>query len=223
LTTSPEPAKNIEIKENAQAFVSNGENTRFKFINNATCVVYVSFDAQKTAGKITTIVEMLKGKSELVSQLPPGEVYKSFNVWVGNNGFAIEKNIDNAVVCFKVEKDWIKKNNIDPSTITLDRYDGKKWDQLPTTTSGEDEDFLYFIAKTPEFGSFAIAVEKNQNLDSHIKDISPSAKEIIPEENSSNTKGNVEKEQNQKIPGFDMVLSIAAIFAALIYKGNRKY
>ena len=181
LTTSPEPAKNIEIKENAQAFVTNGENTRFEFINNATCVVYVSFDAKKTAGKTTAIVEMLKGKSELVSQLLPGEVYKSFNVWVGNNGFAIEKNIDNAVVCFKVEKDWIKKNNIDQSTITLDRYDGKKWDQLPTTPSGEDGKFLYFVASTPEFGSFAISAEKNQNLDSKIENINPSAKEKVHE------------------------------------------
>ena len=227
LTTSPEPAKNIETKESVQAYVTNGKNVRFEFINNATCVVYVSFDAKKTAGKITTIAEMLKGKSELVSQLPTGEVYKSFNIWVGSNGFAIDRNIDNAVVYFRVEKNWIKDKKIGKESIILNRYATatKKWEELPTTPSGEDEEFLYFVAKTPEFGSFVITAEKSQNLNSNIKDIGPSVKETASGEDSSNTKENIEKEQKQaqKIPGFDMVLSIAAIFAALIYKGNRKY
>ena len=48
----------------------------------------VSADAKKTAGKTTTITEIFKGKSNLISQIPEEEVYKSLNVWVGNSGFA---------------------------------------------------------------------------------------------------------------------------------------
>ena len=55
-------------------------------------------------GKISAIVENLKNKSTLVTALPKGEVYKSFNIWVGNAGYGDSKNIKNATVGFKVEK-----------------------------------------------------------------------------------------------------------------------
>ena len=153
---SPEPAKNVEVKELSQAFITSGKPVKFDFAKNATCVVYLSFDAKKTFGKTTTIAEMLKGKSALVSELPSGEVYKSFNVWVGNGGVASSKNIENPVVCFKVEKSWIQDKKIDQASITLNRYNDKKWEQLPVSLSGEDDKFLYFTAKTPGFSSFAI-------------------------------------------------------------------
>ena len=112
---SPEPAKNVQVKEISQAFITNGKPVKFDFAKNATCIVYVSFDAKKTFGRTTTIAEQLKGKSSLVSGLPEGEVYKSFNIWVGNGGVATSKNIENPVVCFKVEKSWIKDKKIDPA------------------------------------------------------------------------------------------------------------
>src|SRR5665811_1629327 len=79
---SPEPASNVEVKELSQTFITSGKPVKFDFPMNATCVVYVGFDAKKNVGKTTTISEMLKEKSMLVSELPEGEVYKSFNVWV---------------------------------------------------------------------------------------------------------------------------------------------
>jgi beta propeller repeat protein len=63
---SPESARNVEVKELAQAFVKNGKEAKFDFTKNATCVVYVSFDSKKTAGKVTTIVEQLKNKVLLI-------------------------------------------------------------------------------------------------------------------------------------------------------------
>nr|WP_231589770.1 PGF-pre-PGF domain-containing protein [Methanosarcina siciliae] len=86
----------------------------FDFTKNATCVMYVSFNSRKTAGKTTTIVEELKNESTFVSGLPPDEVYKFVNLWVGNSGYSTEKNIENPVIGFKVEKmanllgEWIK-------------------------------------------------------------------------------------------------------------------
>ena len=75
---SPEPASNVEVKELSQTFVTSGKPVKLDFPMNATCVVYVGFDAKKNVGKTTTISEMLKEKSKLVSELPAGEVYKSF-------------------------------------------------------------------------------------------------------------------------------------------------
>ena len=153
---SPEPARNVETKELSQVYITNGKAVKFDFTKKATCVVYVSFDAKKTAGKITTIAEKLKNKSALVSELPSDEVYKSFNVWVGNGGYATQKNIENPVLCFKVEKSWIQDQKIDQASITLNRYEDKAWEQLPVNLSEEDDTYLYFTADVPEFSSFAI-------------------------------------------------------------------
>ena len=78
---------------------------------------------------------MLKGKSNLVPELPEGETYKSINVWVGSGGVGTAKNIENAVICFKVDKAWIKDKKIDKESIILNRYvtANKKWEQLPVT------------------------------------------------------------------------------------------
>jgi PGF-pre-PGF domain-containing protein len=72
---SPDPQSNVEVKELSQTFITSGKPTKLDFTKNATCVVYVSFDSKKTSGKTTTIVEMLKRKSTLVSELSAGEVY----------------------------------------------------------------------------------------------------------------------------------------------------
>ena len=160
---SPEPAKNVQVKEISQAFITSGKSVKFDFTKNATCVVYASFDAKKTVGKTTTIAEQLKGKSSLVSGLPSGEVYKYFNVWVGTGGFATSKNIENPVVCFKVEKSWLQDKNIDQASITLSRYSDKKWSQLPVKLLCEDNKYLYFTAETPEFSFFAITGKAVEN------------------------------------------------------------
>lgn len=153
---SPEPAKNVEVKELSQVFITNGKAVKFDFKKNATCVVYVGFDAIKNAGKTTTIVEELKNKSALVSELPAGEVYKSFNVWVGNAGYATSNNIENPVLSFKVDKSWIQDKHVDQDSIILNRYEDKAWVQLPVSLIGEDDRYLYFTAETPGFASFVI-------------------------------------------------------------------
>ena len=54
---SPEPARNVQVKEISQTFITNGKPVKFDFAKNATCIVYVTFDAKKTAGKTTAIAE----------------------------------------------------------------------------------------------------------------------------------------------------------------------
>lgn len=73
---SPEPASNIEAKELAQEFVTNGDRIRFEFAKNATSITYVKFDSKKNFGKTTTIVEQLKNRSVLTPIDPSGKVYR---------------------------------------------------------------------------------------------------------------------------------------------------
>ena len=213
---SPELQSNVQVKELSQAAVINGKSVKFDFSKNATCVMYVSFDAKKTFGKTTTIAEQLKGKSSLVSILPDGEVYKSFNVWVGNGGIATSKNIENTIVCFKVEKSWVKDKNIDKSSITLNRYNDKKWEQFPVSLSGEDNEFLYFTAKTSGFSSFAITGTVKPLPEKIVTKIEIDYPETI--NNTSSKEPQTEQKEIPSTPGFEIYYGIASLFAVLLYK-----
>ncbi|MGB9929397.1 MAG: PGF-pre-PGF domain-containing protein, partial [Methanosarcina sp.] len=118
------------------------------------------------------------------------EVYKFLNIWVGKNGFANPNNIENPVVCFKVEKSWIKDENIDQASITMNRYTDNKWVKLSTNLSGEDENSLYFIAQPEGFSFFAITGKP-------IANDSTAPSEILNKTQSSNDKLSVDGTQNK--------------------------
>jgi len=208
---STEPRSNVLTKEISQAFITSGNPTKFNFIKNTTSVIYVSFNSKKTTGKTTNIIEMLKEKSTLVSGLPSGEIYKYFNIWVGDKGLTIQNNIENPVVCFKVEKSWIQDKNINLSSIVLNRYSDSKWDQLPTNLSGKDDRYLYFIAKTSGFSPFAITGKLRAEE-------SVTEKQKSEREGSTNTYG----KRNNKISALGMICLIACLLAIFLYKIDQK-
>jgi len=229
-----EPATNVEVKEISQVFITSGRLVKFDFPKNATSVVYVSFDSKKRAEKTTTIVEMLKGKSTFVSELPSDEVYKSLNIWVGNNGFATPSNIENAVVCFKVEKSWIRDKEIDESSITLNRYSDNKWNPLPTNLSAKDDKYLYFTAETPGFSPFAITGKAKATRTEILPATGNKTQSYVGDtQNKSNTGSpatNIEQtpEQKQstktagkestKTPDFEIASGIFCLLSLFLYK-----
>jgi len=219
---SPESSRNIEVKELSQVFVTNGKAVRFDFTKNATCVVFIGFDSKKTAGKVTTIAEQLKNKSTLVSGLPSDEVYKFFNLWVGNSGFATSSNIENPVIGFKVEKAWLQDENIDQSSITLNRYSNKAWEQLPVSLSGEDGRYLYFTAETPGFSPFAITGKAIASQEETGTEIQPDDELENSEENTEDTGEEADPEpengESTGMPGFEMVYGVAGLLAVFLYK-----
>jgi len=156
---SPEPASNIESKELSQQYVTNGSRAEFDFTQNATCVTYVMFDARKSMGKVTTVVEMLKEKSQLTPDIPEGEIYSYLNIWAGNDGAAATENIENAVIGFKVNKTWVSENRIDIDSITLGCYEGDRWNSLHTKKTAEDGEYIYLEAETLCFSYFVITGE----------------------------------------------------------------
>ena len=219
---SPEPQSNVEAKELSQTFVNNGKYVKFDFSKNATPLVYLSFDSKKTVGKTTSIVEMLKGKSTLVSGLPSNEVYKYLNIWVGNSGFATPNNIKNAVVCFKVEKIWVQDKGIDRSSITLNRYSDKKWEQLSTSLLKEDDKYMFFTAKTPGFSPFAITgkstgTENNTQLrtstqvDQKNENTAASVVKTSEQKNNASNPAN----ESKKTHGFEIIWGITGLLGAV--------
>jgi len=224
---SPEPAKNVKVKELSQVFITSGKSVKFDFPKNATSIAYLAFDSKKTVGKTTTIVEMLKNKSTLTSDAPTGEVCNYLNIWVGNGGYGSdEDNLENAVVCFKVEKSWIQDKGIDQSSIILNRYSDKKWNGLPTTLSGEDDTYLYFTAQTPGFSPFAITgkttaketdTEIQPNTEDSKENTGNTAAEVEQQPTNEENATTPEKESNS-IPGFEMIYGVAGLLAVFLHK-----
>jgi PGF-pre-PGF domain-containing protein len=228
---SPEPQSNVEVKELSQTFISSGTTARFDFPQKVTPVVNVSFDSKRTAGKTTTIVEMLKGKSTLVSGLPSDEVYKYLNIWVGNGGYATPQNIENAVVCFKVSKSWVQDKKIDKSSITLNRYSDKIWNQLPTSLSNEDANYLYLTARTPGFSPFAITgmITVAETIQPLTDKTQLAVNDTQNKANTGNTPVNTQQtpqqqatstpaKQSTSLPGFEAVFGIVSLLVVFIYK-----
>ena len=177
----------------------------------------MEFDARKSAGKITVTVEMLKNQSVLVSGLPGGEVYRHFNIRAGNSGFASPENIQNPTVSFRVEKDWLSKNGIDPTSVYLYRYSASNWTELPSQITGKDESFFYFESATPGFVSFAVAGQKQNNSPEIGPDGVP---EIwITRENADNsTEEGSEDNRNIPAPGFAICIILLLAGALWIKK-----
>jgi PGF-pre-PGF domain-containing protein len=243
--SSPKPQSNVEIKELSQTFVSSGNAAKFDFPQKATAVVSISFDSKKTVGKTATIVEMLKNKSTLASGVPADEVYKFINIWVGNGGYATEKNIENAVVSFKVPKSWVQNKKIDKSSITLNRYSDNTWNKLTTSLSSEDDSYLYFTAQTPGFSPFAITGKStatgtiqpaaetktqiasvNETLTNQYGNTSAdvgqtTGQKLNPSSSGNGSKNNSEK-GSTKMPGFNLVCGIVSLHAVFLLKKKKK-
>jgi PGF-pre-PGF domain-containing protein len=67
-------------------------------------------------------------------------------------------DIDSATILFSVNRSWIEVNNINESTITLNRYT-TQWERLPTFRVNETSSEILFEAQTPGFSYFAITGE----------------------------------------------------------------
>ena len=154
--TSGEAFENIECTETSREFVNKESYISYNYELECNLVEFINFTAVTSSGDIAAKVEILKDTSTLVDKAPPGIVFKNLNIWVGNFGWATEKNIKDPEIGFKVDRSWLTQNNIDESTITKYRYDEGQWNSLPTSKIRDDASDLYFIAKTPGFSPFSI-------------------------------------------------------------------
>lgn len=223
---SPEPAKNVQVKEILQNFIASGKDVNYNFTKNATCVESITFRSTKTVGKTTTIVEELKNKSSLVSKLPEGIVYKSFNIWVGNSGYGNSKSIESSSVNFKVNTSWVDENNINKSTIILNRYDDEKkeWVELSVNLTSEDNQFLHFTADVPGYSSFAITGVKDENntITAEPAKTAINNTEGSNEGSNASTIENKMTEESEKTPGFSIISGIVCLLCMSIYGIKRR-
>ena len=157
--TSGEDFYNIAETETQRVSVFKGDNVSYSFENTQNPILNIKFTAKISAGKVASKVEVLRNTSTMVDTPAPGKVYQNINIWVGNYGWASEKNIKDMTISFTVPIDWITSNNIDKSSIALYRYNGDSWEQLPTSLTTRNENSITFTSSTPGFSPFAISGE----------------------------------------------------------------
>jgi len=207
--------------------VTKNDHVKFEFTKGYTCVDYLEFDSKKTTRTTTATIENLKEKSTLASSKPQGEIYNNLNIRIGKGEFTDPKNLENAIVGFRVSKAWIDENNIDTDSIVIQHFVNKKWDSLQTEKTKEDDNYIYFKAKTSCFSPFAISAEKNEIVieqDRKTQEIPESKPNGQPETNvqKSTQKNTPSKENNNqnsfKIVTFFAGLAIVLIIGAIIMK-----
>ncbi|MDD5614829.1 MAG: PGF-pre-PGF domain-containing protein [Candidatus Methanoperedens sp.] len=155
---SGENYSNIVLKEKYEEAIYKDKPTSFMFKSASSPVMFINITGNVNAGLINTAAELLRDTSTLVSEAPPGLVYKNINLWVGTSGFATSKNIKEAIVMFRVDNAWIDSNTISRSDIKLVKWDGEKWIILETSEKMKDGTYTYFDGKTTSFSPFAITV-----------------------------------------------------------------
>jgi len=206
---SDENFTNIELNEKYYLYIYKDKVTSYRFTSNSNPVLFINITGNTNPGEIRASVEVLRDSSTLIKETAPGTVYKNINIWVGTSGFAVPKNIKEAVIRFKVENMWISRNGFSQSDIKMYKWDGNSWFMLETDAKGTDDRYSYFESKTNSFSSFAIS-----GIESTYFPIVSKPTEsltVMPEtgQESATT-------QAEKSPGFEVAIMIISLYAVYL-------
>jgi PGF-pre-PGF domain-containing protein len=116
-------------------------------------VVRLTIAVKNSVSNAEIIITTMSGKPWWAPEID-GTAYRYFEI--GYSGIS-DAYVDEVDIKFKVERSWIDANNIDPSTITLYRYSGGKWNALSTYRKGEDSSYIYYSATSPGLSIFGIS------------------------------------------------------------------
>ncbi|KAF5427055.1 MAG: hypothetical protein C5S41_01875, partial [Candidatus Methanomarinus sp.] len=218
--STSEDFHNILLKEIQREFVARDEQVCYHFVSEGNIISTINFTGMRTSGIIPARVEMLNDTSSLVNYAPLDMVYKNLNIWVGNLGWANPENIANATVDFKIEKLWVTRNNINESSIRMNRYEDGKWNILVTSLIGQDTRYLYFKSEIPGFSNFVVTGKQEYIGDPGDEGIDDNKRADVINEKPMNTT----TEEDTGIPGFNVIanLFILLIVVQLLRKKKDK-
>lgn len=154
---SVEPFENIDFFETRDADLIAGIPVTFRFTNPQIAVYELVITGNISAGLTSAKIEHLKGTSRLATSPPTGTIYRNLNIWLGTSGFAVPRNIREAIIRFRIDNSWLSSENIDAGKITMMKWDGSQWISLETKQVRTDGNFAYYEARTNSFSPFAIS------------------------------------------------------------------
>jgi PGF-pre-PGF domain-containing protein len=206
-----EEFENIASKHAQVNKVAAGEDVRYEFNEDDNAVMAIQFKSLTNEGQTKTSIEVLKDTSALVDSSAPGKVYQNLNIWVGNVAFD-EDDMDDPVVGFRVSKEWISDNDVEPSSVVLCRYHDGEWTHLPTEVIDESKNYFKYESETPGFSPFAISSISME--EEAISNSNPTS-DGSTDESVGEKDGDGNTQEKESTPGFSSILSITVLITML--------
>jgi PGF-pre-PGF domain-containing protein len=130
--------------------INANEKTTMTITRTDLEVKSISLTLSNPANDVTVSITQ---KTSVTVNTTSGTLYKYLDITASN---LPNTDISEAVIAFRVEKDWLTDKGLGADTVILQRYDGSSWSELSTTKTSEDTDYAYYDATTPGFSIFAI-------------------------------------------------------------------
>lgn len=112
----------------------------------------ISIFVKNSVNNIQVTVTKLADKPATVTQTVTGNVYHYIQV----DKNVSDENVNLTAIRFEVEKSWISANNINESTIALQRYANDAWNKLQTTKMTDDATTILYEGLSPGLSVFSI-------------------------------------------------------------------
>jgi len=134
-------------------FLSADESVNIEL--EGTAVTQITIGVRRGVENVRLMVQQLTGSPAGLVLGPPGVVYRYLNIVAEN---LIEPYIETVLITFRVEKSWAEGANIDPTTVTLWRWDpsGGSWEPTLTVMTGEDSAWYFYRAESSWLSLFLI-------------------------------------------------------------------
>ncbi|MDW7733589.1 MAG: PKD domain-containing protein, partial [Methanolobus sp.] len=207
-----QPSEGVTSTYTSIKHVMGGTKVEYDLSDGNGPVLGISFDAKDNEGIVIAKVQVLSDKPEGISA-PPGNSYQLMSIDVGSQGTISSHNADNILIRFKVSREWIRENNINPSTIHLTRYNDGKWEELPTQSENENDEYLYFVAETQGFSIFSVVGDE---LTAVTNETEPVAATFAEDDTSEPVTA-----EDKKTPGFTAVPGL--IFVSFAFLASRRF
>jgi PGF-pre-PGF domain-containing protein len=202
-----QPPESVTSTYTSVKHVMGGTSVEYDLSGTGSPVLGISFDAKDNEGLVVAKVQVLSERPEGISN-PPGNSYQLMSIDVGSQGTISNHNADNIRINFKVSRDWIRENNIDPATIRMTRYNDGKWEELPTQSENEDDEYLYFVAQTQGFSIFSVVGDKFVLATQGANDVPP----VFTEEGAEVPA----TAEDKKTPGFTGLMGLIFVAVACV-------
>ncbi|MBI4452519.1 PGF-pre-PGF domain-containing protein [Candidatus Woesearchaeota archaeon] len=114
-------------------------------------IVGITFSAKNALSNPSLSLESMK--SNPLSTAAAGKVYQYLQIL--NKNMA-DSDISGVTINFKVPRAWLTANGVAEGDVALYRYSGGTWNQLSTTMTSSDAEYVTYSASSPGFSTYAV-------------------------------------------------------------------
>jgi PGF-pre-PGF domain-containing protein len=150
-TTTPSLPKKIH----SWTKITPGVVTIMKDFDREIGIKQIQIDVNNPAQNVKITVTKHDGKPAEVAVEKSGKVYQYLQIGAEN----FDNTLDKAIVEFRVGRAWATSVELGKNDIAVFRYNEamSRWDELTTTSIGEDATYYYYEVELEGFSYFAIS------------------------------------------------------------------